>query len=365
MWASRDRGLSVDEIEGRMSVGVKGCLRARSVCSRQGKRTRRNLTPRIDATQRLNASSRNKLVLPPTSDCCLLNGLTYNLRAGMTVRLIFIYRRDYMFSRIQYYFMRVGGLLIFASYISGCTDSARIEGKIVDPFQDPIQAVSITIENSAFSATSDGSGRFNIDYAPGKLALQASKPGHTTEQINLELSQKVKYPLNDTILYPIPQQAGIYILDNVNKKVMSMKTNAAVFLKQTQIGSGWDARKRYTYRTELVGGMDAPIFKAGKITFIVNGVNNMKLNAIQAPENGIFNITNDRNFMTGVKTIFLVEPKQATRLAGKEKLVLQTFELGSGMYAWVEYFEAFSGDKFPKESALQYACSPHDSNVFW
>lgn len=99
--------------------------------------------------------------------------------------------------------------LAFSDRLAAAT-GPEIEGHVKDVFGRPVQDVNVSIENSRFQARTDAGGHYHIPYVPGQFTLVISKRGYTTHRIPLSLSGAARFPMQDVVVYPIPQVEGIY-----------------------------------------------------------------------------------------------------------------------------------------------------------
>jgi len=103
--------------------------------------------------------------------------------------------------------------LSFLAILLGAGCSSRdIEGRVTDPFGNGLADVTVQVQKTTFRVTSSRDGHYTIDYVPGTFAVEFAKPGYTTQTLELAIQQKMRFPAEAVILYPIPSNPGLYYL---------------------------------------------------------------------------------------------------------------------------------------------------------
>jgi len=210
--------------------------------------------------------------------------------------------------------------------LTGCGKNKRIEGKVQDAFGSPLSDVTVKIEKSAFSAKTDGSGQYSLDYAPGPIKLIFSKKGYTTRELTLNIQQKVHFPAEKMVLYPIPTENGLFYIDIDNKRLVKLDKNGT--MKEREGG----AKSYYIQPPKNV-----PTIKAGKSMFIDEvpyRINLATVNKDGLIYKGDFDILGRYDYYNG----FLEDEGERV---GKEKLWVRTVDLSPGLYAWVQIDEGW------------------------
>ena len=105
------------------------------------------------------------------------------------------------------------GVLAFLTLCSGCA-KAEIFGAVVDQGQRPLDGVRINILNSSFTTRTGKVGKYRIDCLPGKFTVAFSKKGYATTRLDLNLEKRHSYPAETVILWKIPADPGIYVVDS-------------------------------------------------------------------------------------------------------------------------------------------------------
>jgi hypothetical protein len=85
---------------------------------------------------------------------------------------------------------------------------AVIEGEVLDNFGRPVRGAVATIRDSAFRATTNERGRFELPFAPGSFTLQIEADHCTPFTRDLQVTQAVRYPLGAKMLFRIPETPG-------------------------------------------------------------------------------------------------------------------------------------------------------------
>ena len=107
-------------------------------------------------------------------------------------------------------------LLAGTVVLAGCGKQPRIEGRIIDGFGLPLPNAAVNISGTAFRATTDTNGNYSIEYAPGKVSLQASKPGYSTVNRTFDIATAITYPAEQMTLYKIPAGKGIFLFGDAD-----------------------------------------------------------------------------------------------------------------------------------------------------
>ncbi len=101
------------------------------------------------------------------------------------------------------------GIVLLGACLASCGKAKRIEGRVVSESGEPLAGVKVQVVNSAFMATTNQSGRYSLDYAPGTLQVAFAQDGRFTDTLNLSLSQKSYFPAAEVRLLRIPAEPGV------------------------------------------------------------------------------------------------------------------------------------------------------------
>ena len=105
----------------------------------------------------------------------------------------------------------VVGLNVFYYYGSDWFGpKAQIVGDVSDGFGVPLSDVVVSIEGTAFTASTSGRGHYGIQYVPGKIKLSFNKDGYFPVVLDLEIATESKFPAHLVTLVKIPPSQGIF-----------------------------------------------------------------------------------------------------------------------------------------------------------
>ena len=82
---------------------------------------------------------------------------------------------------------------------------AVIEGEVIDNFGRPVRGAVATIRDSAFRATTNERGRFELPFAPGSFSLHIEADHCIPFTRDLQVTQAMRYPLGTKMLFRIPE----------------------------------------------------------------------------------------------------------------------------------------------------------------
>jgi hypothetical protein len=253
--------------------------------------------------------------------------------------------------------MRTRGTVLFVIVlslaVSACGKPARIVGTVQDIFGVPLRSAIIKIEKSTFTANSDESGMYSIDYAPGSIRLAISRPGYTTSSIDLSIQQKVYYPVEPIVLYPIPTQPGFYYIDFDKKKLVTLESNAVIVADQRRESIGIFDKTIYSWGCAITGKLGSPDtppvleINPGKQSFIDRRPDAIALTRVKeyVPGSGGLNslireITLSVFESSENYSGLLVDDRSSV---GPEGLLVRTAELPPGEYCWIKQVPRTSG----------------------
>jgi len=223
--------------------------------------------------------------------------------------------------------------------IASCGNKSRVTGKVLDKAGKGIDSVMVLIEKSNFKTITDKQGNYSIDYAPGTFKIIYSKTGYTTHELELNLSNKTKYPAETVELYPIPKNKGIYLFEG----------NKLIPLKETYVKerTGRDPNQDWgNYSLYQINNLNKIVketkIKAGTIKFIDTNPEAIKVACLQTSGDiGIiqyytYNWSNPKYKYNG-----LINDNK--KRVGKEKLLIRSVQVKPGTYAWVQVGKTFDG----------------------
>lgn len=91
-------------------------------------------------------------------------------------------------------------LCIAIAFLSACSKSPSLNGKVTNTQGEPLDGVSISINNSRFSTVSSEEGTYKLPYTPGKFEVNFTRPGYKEQKLVLEISNETQFPVSDVVL---------------------------------------------------------------------------------------------------------------------------------------------------------------------
>jgi len=243
--------------------------------------------------------------------------------------------------------LRITILIIIAALSSfpfGCSKK-DIEGLTKDPFGKGISGVSVQILKSEFKSTTDGNGKYSLDYVPGTFTIQYSKDGYTTIKLNLAIQQKSKFPAEPIVMYPIPKREGIHYIGDTGL----IQLNPVPVLETEQ-----HVRDRSSYSmAKTPQTADVLNIKSGKATFIDNSrhprhrfPHQRVMIVLVKLGNGNLIMDYSRPAIGAIIYHYVGVIKDNPSHVGEEKLYLRTVDLAPGNYAWCGMFESLTAGSY-------------------
>ena len=228
-----------------------------------------------------------------------------------------------------------------------CGKKTDINGKVVDPIGNGMQGVSVMIENSSFKSVTDENGNYSIDYAPGSFKLIYSKSGYTTHELELNLSTKVNYPADSVVMYPIPENEGIYFLDG--NRLVSL---CELQVKEREWSQSWPLRNFSIFYIDNLDKISKNNeINEGQVIFIDTYPQSIKLARLS--NNGYvqsysYSFSDTKYDYNGILN-------DKSERFGEEKILLRSAQVKPGIYAWVQVGQTFSGYTRPISNKLAFA----------
>lgn len=227
-------------------------------------------------------------------------------------------------------------LALFACILGAC-GRKHVQGIVKDPFGNAIDSVSVQVVKSTFSTLTSKNGEYSVDYVPGTFVMKFSKPGYTTQNMELTIQQKMRFPADTVVMYPIPKSQGIFF---IGEKALIELQPARVASSQMQIS--WMSM-RYSYSASGSGNLTV---KPGRLRFIDKISRSIKLARL-----GNNNLIQEFDTELGRKFTYngVIENEDKEEI-GEEKLLIRTVMVEPGSYSWVELAQSFMGFR-PNENS--------------
>jgi hypothetical protein len=131
----------------------------------------------------------------------------------------------------------------------------------VDATERPLADVTVGIQGSSFTATTEDDGKYSLDYVPGEIKVTLSKSGYTSASLELNIAQKSVYPAARVQLFEIPKDKGLHLITDDGYVSISRGPIKHV---EKRGASAWDPVVR-TYSIETCNLAPVP---QGKVRFV-------------------------------------------------------------------------------------------------
>lgn len=237
--------------------------------------------------------------------------------------------------------------LSFLALLLGAGCSSRdIEGRVADPFGNGLADVTVQVQKTTFRATSGRDGHYALDYVPGTFAVEFVKPGYTTQTLELAIQQKMRFPAETVILYPIPSNPGLYYLGDRELVLLPRST-----VRVSRIEGEWNKPSEERYYIE--GEPSQLAIPAGRARFIDT-----------VPRQIVMVKANHANMIVHLLKRFGIPEYRydgsradESVKTGREQLLIRTVQLDPGTYAWIEVapIDPILGGLKPNEKQPSYA----------
>jgi hypothetical protein len=83
---------------------------------------------------------------------------------------------------------------------------------VYDQGQAPLKGATVSVANSQFTATTDDSGRYALDYVPGAFTVLFFHEGYVSDSLSISVAKKTNYPARDAVLWRIPESGSMYAI---------------------------------------------------------------------------------------------------------------------------------------------------------
>lgn len=141
--------------------------------------------------------------------------------------------------------------------LAGCGPMA-LDGEVVDANGEPIagamvSAMPIAAEAAEGAATtgrvcqtqSDAAGKFTVECPPGNYQVVVSAEGYTSEDVDVDASERQRYDLGKQLLVKIPEEKGLFL-----KKGAAYEAMVPGHLVRTTEKDGKLTHRRFCLDTE-------------------------------------------------------------------------------------------------------------------
>ena len=180
----------------------------------------------------------------------------------------------------------------------------------------------MSIQQSAYKATSGPDGRYTIPFAPGTFKVVYTMDGTTSTSVEHSIQGEVAFPAADIQLYPKPTEAGVYLLTDDGPR----KLQSATMDKQTLSGGWYSSEQKYFCTAE--GDLTTT---AGKVRFI----DAFPATMLPAKAGGYGLLLHKKGEETPFNGVF----KDTKEYVGDERLVIRSFDVEPGNNAFVTFGE--------------------------
>jgi hypothetical protein len=233
--------------------------------------------------------------------------------------------------------------------LAACTEK-HIEGTVQSPFGEPLERVEVNVVNSQFTASTNRAGQYSLAYAPGQFTLRFSKPGFTTHTLDLNVQQLVRYPAAPVVMYPIPEQPGLYEIGD--RALVALAPAKVEVLEQRDTSTPFGSTRITHFAGAFLEepGRGRVALPPGAATFVDRLEQHVQL--VRLDPNGVI----DRSDLQlgGRKYLYDDKKQDGIEKAGEQQLLLRHVELTPGDYAWVTMARTLLGEVVVDDSGLCY-----------
>lgn len=134
--------------------------------------------------------------------------------------------------------MKTKFILLFLIALSLYSCKKKINGNLIDNFNNPVENAEVKIIDSDYHTRSDNSGNFSIDFSNGKFQIKFSKDFYLPIEKELYITDNKDYPLGEIMMYKIPSQSGVFYKDKYDfQKIPKLNFSYKENSKKTFFGS--------------------------------------------------------------------------------------------------------------------------------
>lgn len=109
-------------------------------------------------------------------------------------------------------FMFVLICTIFFVCSNAFSKQGTLTGQTVDGFDNPVKDVEVKIGKSDFTTLTDESGKYRINFNPGKFEISFSKKGFSKQIFPLNIRETTEVSLPRLTIWKYPESGGIFLV---------------------------------------------------------------------------------------------------------------------------------------------------------
>lgn len=95
--------------------------------------------------------------------------------------------------------------------LAACSVMA-VDGEVIDAMGDGVPGAMVTAVGTPCTALTDDAGKFALECQPGTYKLVISAQGYTTEELDIEATERKRYNSGKHLLVKIPESRGLFLL---------------------------------------------------------------------------------------------------------------------------------------------------------
>lgn len=88
-----------------------------------------------------------------------------------------------------------------------------LTGRVVDNFGKPVAGALVQIVGSSLSAETNGDGRYEVPYIPGRIFVRVERAGYDPVSFSVQLAEAAVFPVEEKIMVKAPLSAEVYLRD--------------------------------------------------------------------------------------------------------------------------------------------------------
>jgi hypothetical protein len=104
-------------------------------------------------------------------------------------------------------------ILLAMLWLPGCGEEPRLEGVVLDVWDNPVEGATVVMEGQAERPLTDKNGKFSFPVVAGTHAIKAGREGYIQEHQTIEVAEGSEaLPKPVFRLYRKPEEAGFYLV---------------------------------------------------------------------------------------------------------------------------------------------------------